>query len=51
MSKKKDEELKQEVLKNVENKKYTKQEIRGKLENFSSTLEVNKIVDREKVEI
>ena len=47
---KKDEELKQEVLKNVENKKYTKQEIRGKLENFSSTLEVNKIVDREKVE-
>lgn len=46
----KDEALKREVLKELENKKITKKEAKEKLENFFKTLDLNTIIEKEKIE-
>ena len=47
----KDENLKREVLKDLENKKITKKEVKEKLINFTKNLDLKNIVDTEKEEI
>lgn len=46
----KDEALKKEVLKELENKKITKKEAKEKLENFYKNLDLTKIIEKEKIE-
>ena len=47
----KDENLKREVLKDLENKKIPKKEVKEKLINFTKNLDLKNIVDTEKEEI
>jgi len=44
----KDEALKKEVLKEIENKKITKKEAKEKLENFYKNLDLTDVIESEK---
>ena len=47
---KKDEEAKKEVLKTLENKKYTKKEVKEKLVKFNENIDLKELIEKEKIQ-